>query len=667
MRLIILFFLLITSSVLAQNTSVLMTTGGNRRVTPEPPNPATGIWVDQSFSGTSDGTAAAPWKTIQDAASVAPTSETVWIKSGTYRETVTPTNNGVTFRAAEAGVVISGADVISDAGWTVHSGNIWKKTQTLGISGGNFNEYSGTSEGGFFQGNSNTQLLANQIWKDGDMQHLARWPNISTTEDQFDKTKLRGRSQTSSFTASSINDAPLGTFGGLTGAQVWINGWFVSQTRLITSQSGNQINFPAVTTSPIEKFGKFYYVTNKLGLLDAEKEWFYDGTTLYYRQPGGGSPTGLEFKKRNWGFNLRDKDNTFIIGIDFFGCDPVTTTTASDGNTLHSANALYMNHSFINSAQGPAGDARTATMTGTKMIGTGNLVTNSTFKYSGAQGIWLGTNSKAENNVLSYIGYDGMWSSAFNLWFATGGQTITRNTTSYTSRGAVELGTPPHINHLNVEISYNDFSQYNKISIDGGAVYAGAQSNLTGTVVHHNWFHDNGVQALQTPLDGTQINGTYYDQASGPTTVHHNVVYNGGPEQYSSDYYAEIANEHRNSGGHKLYNNTLAGAPNYGSYVTYVTSVADVQRNQIFRDNVNIAHGAGAGNIANSLFQGTNPLFVGGGGGGLAYRLQAGSPARGIGVAIPGITTGSPVDAGAYSYGDPNPWVPGATITGYTP
>lgn len=41
-----------------------------------------------------DGSSGSPWKTIGKAASVAQAGDTVKIRSGTYRETVTPANSG---------------------------------------------------------------------------------------------------------------------------------------------------------------------------------------------------------------------------------------------------------------------------------------------------------------------------------------------------------------------------------------------------------------------------------------------------------------------------------------------------------------------------------------------------------------------------------------------
>jgi len=122
-----------------------------------------------------------------------------------------------------------------------------------------------------------------------------------------------------------------------------------------------------------------------------------------------------------------------------------------------------------------------------------------------------------------------------------------------------------------------------------------------------------------------------------------------------------------------VYNNTFAhpqvGNPVFPrSYVTYEPSPYDRQRNNIYVSQIIANFGS---DIANSVMPGTNPLFVGGSlSNPVAYfQLQAGSPARGIGVAsFTGATGGTitaNIDAGAYQYGDTNPWVPGYTPIPY--
>src|SRR6187549_3915060 len=96
-------------------------------------------------SDTNPGTAAQPFATIQRAATVAVSGDIVYIRSGTYRETITPANSGVTFRN-DAGAVatVSGLNAVTSA-WSTHSGQIYKASVTLPVNGFQSNLTSNTT------------------------------------------------------------------------------------------------------------------------------------------------------------------------------------------------------------------------------------------------------------------------------------------------------------------------------------------------------------------------------------------------------------------------------------------------------------------------------------------------------------------------------------------
>ena len=99
--------------------------------------------------------------TIQQAANVAHAGDTVFIRGGTYRETVIPAHSGaaakpITFRAiTNQQVIIDGADPVG--GWTPAGNGVF---QTSGMT--------------WDLGDGNNQLFA-----DGQMLPEARWPNTS--------------------------------------------------------------------------------------------------------------------------------------------------------------------------------------------------------------------------------------------------------------------------------------------------------------------------------------------------------------------------------------------------------------------------------------------------------------------------------------------------------
>jgi hypothetical protein len=617
---------------------------------------------------------------LTSAANMALTGDTVMLREGVYRTTVTPTNNGVIFINYPGEVAkISGLEWVTTS-WVVHSGSIYKTTITLPVNG-----HQSTLT-------SNTSLLSNQLFKDGAMQFEARWPNISSEADLLNITKFRHVSQTNgvapywSFNPTNIQDNGLPIAApGLAGAKLVAHGWFWPHTRVISSHSGSQINFPEIQSGNY-RYRKYYYLTGKLALLDADKEWHYENGTLYFRQTNGGLPTGVEYKKRNWGFDLRGKSNTVIKGLHFVGCEPMT----GDVNTAHTLvegiNAKYLNHSVMMDVNDFPGYGN-AKQTGFKLIGSYNTLRNSVLQYAATGAVWLGEHSKAVNNYVSDWGYEGSWSAPFDIWGDYDNQKILNNTITRTGRSSIDLGYSyiPGTGHnyahnLNIEISMNDMSMWGMLNIDLGAIYAWGFRDLTGLNIHHNWFHDDGVVADPTgaPLDGGQ-RAMYLDQAAGPMAFHHNIMsgnWTGLPTN-AGDMYVQMSFENKTGTASKIYNNGFYSTAQ-NSYTTYESGPKDDFQNNIFAEVINMNWGAhnppnekynlfiksntnatvalGVGSVKNTPVQ-----FASSGAGSLAFTLASTSPARNTGVVLAGFTTDddSTPDKGPRRYGDPNPWVPG--------
>lgn len=642
----ILIILLLATSSFAQTTGVIMgISKTHTNPNPEPPTPsAYTYYADDSNISAGTGTEGNPFQDPQDALDVMTAGQSLLIKSGTYRQTLRPVNSGTNGNpitiTLESGAVVSGLNAVNTS-WSVHSGNIYKTTIAL-PNASNYDEDTDGSTG---------NIMANQVFKNGVMQIQARYPNISTVEDYFDKTKMRGPGQYSNLNIGSLTDNGLPT-GDLTNAYVSINGWFLEQTRIITSRSGNTLNYSNTIDVNGEKFRIFYYVTNDIDLLDAEKEWHYEGGVLYYRQTGGGSPTGVEFKARNIGFDLRSRHDVTITGGQFIGCDVVW----SDGANIivDGISSTYANHSFLQSDPGHY-YTRSAEQAGIKLIGDDCILRNSKIKYASDMAVWLGDNGLAENNHITWITYASMFGAPFKPWNGTVGQRIQHNTSHHTGRGHVEMQSA---DATNVDISYNDFSGHNMLSIDGGSIYSQAQKNHTGTRIHHNWFHAPLLNL--TGVQGVQVVSNYMDQAAGPVILDHNIIYDRGLAE--ADYYCEIKNYARDANTPtptKIYNNTFVN--NDRPYITYAAPTnADVQVNNIYRGD--LVSPNKALNVSFSLLKTINPLFVGGSGA-TAYRLGIGSPGIDTGTVIPGITdgyTGVKPDMGGYESGQA-PWLAGCS------
>src|SRR5688572_12785256 len=427
-------------------------------------------------SDTNPGTATQPFATIQKAATIAVAGDVIKIRGGTYRETIVPANSGtgaqpITFQPDNgATVIINGTNPVTTP-WTIHGGNIYKTSVTLPVNGHQS------------QLTSNTTLLSNQLFKDGRMQFEARWPDISTEADLLNISKTRHTSQMVSFGNTSLTDNSVPA--GMSGAKLICYGWFWPTTKIVTSQSGSTLNYGNIH-SENHRFRKYYYLTGKLSLLNIAKEWHYENGTLYFQQENGGSPTGVEYKARNWGFDLRGKSNVNIKGLQFFACEPVTTDGNSANTIVDGIKAKHMNHAVMMDVNDFPGYGN-AKQTGVKLIGPNSVIKNSELQYAASNCIWLGERGRAENNLIRDIGYEGSWGAGVDIWGTTGNQVITRNTISRTGRSCVDLGynyIPRGVaSNLNVEISYNDMSQWGMLNIDLGAIYSWGFRNLTGSSI----------------------------------------------------------------------------------------------------------------------------------------------------------------------------------------
>jgi hypothetical protein len=109
------------------------------------------LHVATTGSDTSDGSPESPLRTIDRAAAIARSGDTVIVHGGEYREWVRPRRGGlsdrrrITYRAAEGEhVVIKGSEAIT--GWTPDGGTVWKAAVPNSIFGA-FNPFAEEVEG----------------------------------------------------------------------------------------------------------------------------------------------------------------------------------------------------------------------------------------------------------------------------------------------------------------------------------------------------------------------------------------------------------------------------------------------------------------------------------------------------------------------------------------
>ncbi|MET9674540.1 RICIN domain-containing protein [Streptomyces sp. NPDC006482] len=641
------------------------------------------------------GSSTSPFRTIQKCADVAVGGDTCLIGGGTYRETVTPRASGsagapVTF-ASDPGatVTVDGTDVVS--GWTRDTGSIHKARVTL--SGTAAAPYGSTPYP------SNTDLWANQVFTSGALVPEAAYPPAAA--DPWEQSFVTsGWSSTRSGSGATCATPPCTsvltgtlTYGGfpalgdMTGATVYLAGSWVANSATVTGGDLNgtgkvlDLAFPGSDghVTPGGNSTKFRLVGKK-SLLTGPNAWYYDPGTrdLYLWAPGGGVPTGITAKKRNYGFDLDGRHHVTVRGINLFATS-VTTDDDSAHNVLDGITATYTStwqtaQYDTNLPYAGVYDANHHSDSGILLHGTDNALRNSTLRFSMGNGVSVkGSGHDISNNLITDVAYGGTYTAAVALEVGASDVTIMRNTLRSTGRDVINMNTNayPNAGYRNLRIAYNDMYDYAKINYDLGAVYTCCNTAYTGTRMDHNWMHDPA-----------QIgNGFHFDNGSYDVNVDHNVIWNllggnginfggfvqsgrplpylkgtltnntlvTGPGQPIFTYYADASHVSNTV----LRNNILDGGHPDGRTYDYIPGGVPDQSN----DLVTTRSKDGAG---------PDPRYVSAAR--ADHSLQPTSPAVDAGIPVAGLTdgySGAAPDQGAYESGQ-TPWIPGCDFAGCT-
>jgi len=437
-----------------------------------------------------DGTAPErAFKTIQEAASLAPAGSTIYIRAGVYRETVTPANSGVKFIAYKGEkVVVSGCDLVTD--WTLHAGNIYKAPMNWDM----------------YNGDGNIIFFNNKLMRE------ASWPNVAV--EDFLKRDLNARFDAVSGTpVTSITDSDLGSKfppNSLQGALLWFETGvrWTGFTGLVTGNETNSLkvempNNIAINYNP--KAANYYRISRKLVLLDVATEWYKDIATglLYFYAPDGVNPnTGIvEARKRRYAFNLTDKSFIEIEGVEILAAQ-INFTNASHCTIKKST---IRTSDYNNPVKMGGLDGKTVGFT---LGGNYNTIRDCEVEQMFGPGLDVsGENNNIINNYIHDINYLHFYGDGVRMKgrrFLISHNTICRF-------GRAGIGGP----FKETIIQYNDVFDGMKLSHDGGLLYT-SNTDFGGSEVHHNFFHD--------ALDNTI--GIYFDNFSFNYIVYRNLVWN---------------------------------------------------------------------------------------------------------------------------------------------
>ncbi|WP_299220580.1 carbohydrate-binding protein [uncultured Aquimarina sp.] len=459
------------------------------------------IYVSKSGNDINTGTIDSPYLTIAKAASEAVAGDTVFIREGTYEETLSPANSGaagspIVFTSFPGEkVIITAMEALS--GWTQDSGVVYKTKVDWDLGQENF-------------------VLNGDVALD-----LARWPN----NDDGKPFTLNSKRNDGGSGSNVINNAFLTSSEipaiDWTGGSVFFygdkpgSGW-IAWKAFITSSTSGRVNFVLdknpdwIRTFHAPADGGDFYLEGVKAALDYQNEWWFDKNTkeLFVQLPNGTAPQDgmVSMRKREITINLNGRSYIEVRNLAVFG-GAIELKTNSNNNILFGISSFYGNHTQGIFRGFNAGKPSV------EVNGTRNSIEKCEIAFSAATGVRLGGNfNELKNNYIHDFNYLGSYDAPL---VARGGtdNKILRNTIFNGGRDGINY------NGNRCEIAYNDVYKSNLIADDCGTFYTvGGPQN---TEIHHNWFHDTASRGSKR-----KAAGIYLDNDAEAFSVHHNVVWN---------------------------------------------------------------------------------------------------------------------------------------------
>lgn len=374
-----------------------------------------------------------------------------------------------------------------------------------------------------------------QLFLNGEMMTNARWPNAKWSDKSlFNGTIWPGVAATSKrgFIVNKGNGLAK-TKIDMTDAIAILNiGSFNTFVAKVKNHKAGQNSFSFDDT-----FGKYhfkprrsrYFLEDKLDLLDAPEEWFYDKASgfLHIWTPNGSSPkdSKLRGKVQSYGITIANSSHLIIRGIDFFATAIQASSSNSSYNvnniTFHSLN--FKHHTYSKRMLGNIALIEWMDINGIydrrrpETWGTFTFFNNTFYGSDGLALSYHGANVTIENNLFEYndftaanmvIGGGGLGTIKSD---STGDQFI-RNTLQYNGASVgIRPGLSPTVKLNNIKKQC-----WGLIQNDGAGVQVTRKPQV-GSRLERNWVHDQPKYGLrfdgEPPKIGT--NGTMLKNVVG--------------------------------------------------------------------------------------------------------------------------------------------------------
>lgn len=384
--------------------------------------------------------------------------------SGTSGNPIKLTSYGVGNRPK-----IIGSDLIS--GWTVHSGNIYKKVLTDDIR---------------------------QLYIDDEIATLARYPKTGYADITTVNT-------TTQFISTDITSEALDYYKDA----LWVgktNSYTITK-QTVTTSTGQTITLNAAPAIGLA-VDRGFFLTNKLEFLTAAGEWYYDSSTktVYAWMPNSDSPDNYTIRGSVESYGVQLNANDYIT-IENLEITQFKTAGIGLGNI---ANDITIFNCNINSIDGRGIYAPY----GTNDFSVKNCILSKLYQ----AGIFInnGDDYVIHNNTISDVGLlenVGLSGSTSNTGFGietlAGDADIYNNTITDVGYCGIYSNTGL------LSVTYNTITRALKEQTDGGGFYSFTanyeDTGITGSTIANNTFNDIVTSTDGDPAKFIQSYAIYFD------------------------------------------------------------------------------------------------------------------------------------------------------------